>query len=127
MPLSDLYVGERPWSDGYFLKHDVCNSRDSLRVDWTCTLMEVYDHERSMEGGRFRYFARDEREHCVEIRLDSKTQPWVESVSQRVNWIAEHADCRWSMTVDMLSVESGIFRYSFDDISIATMFKLVFA
>lgn len=113
----------RMW-DEHHLKFGVY---DGLRLIYTVGLMRIYQHETALDAGRFVGFTEDEQPHKVSIRHDhSKVPMWVQSETW-INWIAEHHDGTWSLDLTMHHVGDGTFHFSFDDLPVATMFKLLFA
>ncbi|RYF09384.1 MAG: hypothetical protein EOO77_23945 [Oxalobacteraceae bacterium] len=123
-----IYVAEHPWSnkERKAIKFDVCNHKDVMRVDWTCSIMEVYEHERCLDGGRFINFVRETQPNVVNLRLENHLAPWRRVIPERVNWIADHVQTPWSMTLTVHDVQSATYHFSFADVGIAMMFKLVF-
>jgi hypothetical protein len=105
---------------------DVYDSETSKQI-WTCLIMRIYDHEKDLDRGRFENFKRETREFTVSFKLTNQSQPWATLIGPMINWIAEIGNQPWSLDIDILHVGEGRFDFSFDELDVATMFKLVFA
>lgn len=90
-------------------------------IVYSVSLMRVYEHEKSLDVGRFSRFTKLPLDHRVQ-NLAPK------AIEEMVNWVAEHLTCAWSIQIheadeslDFVGVD-----FLFSDLMSAAKFKLVF-
>ncbi|RYD63679.1 MAG: hypothetical protein EOP83_11585 [Verrucomicrobiaceae bacterium] len=125
MPSSSLHAGYPRWGDDLYLVGDV-HDDSSQKLIWTCLLMRIYEHERDLDRGRFEGFQRSPCEHMISLSMGNGAAPWAALIGPMINWIAETTTEAWSLDVDIASVGEGVFHFSFAELDVAMMFKLVF-
>jgi hypothetical protein len=125
---SDIHVG-RGLSGTYMLLKDVTVD-DSRRIGWVLWLMEVYEHERDLNRGRFANFTPEPQEWLASVRVEGplvgdRLPQLRHEVTVMINWIAEHVETPWSLDYR----ENGAVRYldfTFADSHLGFMFKILF-
>ncbi len=131
----DLHVGSaRPYTryyqsfanEAFWLRWDVLKP-NSIQVAYTVDLMPVYEHERELDRGRFEHYRIEQQEHVARITRKDSPEPFPVMFESWVNWLAEHNEQPWSVTLDMPHVHHAIFSFSFADLTVGTMFKLAHA
>ena len=109
-----------------FLAVDVFS--DINRLLWTTILVQIFEHEERLDNGRFTHFEFSTQAHRVDIMLENENESWIDLVTPMINWIAEHVECQWNLEIDVRELNQPyMFRFSFADVPLAVMFKLLFA
>ena len=91
---------------------------------FTITLMELFDHEKALNCGRFDLYSKEKQEHSVVITLTQNT--YYRMFPKLIEWIAEQSDSLWNFygmvphSKELLEIE-----FSFANLTTATVFKLV--
>lgn len=121
--ITDLYGQPCHGLSTYRLVQDIPRG-SSLRVGWTLTMMDIYEHERNVDRGRFEHYDRQPQDWVATIKVEPEKGPLTQWVPQLVNWIAENHDGPWHLIADMEDVNEGYLRFSFADPDLAVMFKM---
>jgi hypothetical protein len=108
---------------------------DGLMRQCELVLMPVHWPERRLDDGRFLHYSADECKYHVNVEC-LPSQGFLYRLPPMIEWIAEHTDMPWCLRVTELidlkqnrQIYTGPanrnYRFSFDDVSAAVAFTLV--
>lgn len=101
------------------------SNKDPQHFLYGVILNEVYEHENDLDKGRFENYRHEAQPNSTNLTLDLP-KPIPHHMEEWINWIAQHSPGTWSLSIEMKHVADGVATFSFDDITTAVMFKLVF-
>jgi hypothetical protein len=98
-----------------------------LHLLYTVELISLYDSERNLDAGRFEHFSIQPQQYSIKIKQMDMTgrEGFRWHVAQHVGWIAEQCRGTWSMALDRRHVSDHDMIYTFDNVTDAVLFKLV--
>jgi len=106
------------------LYHEQVSSKNQILFN-VC-LMEIYEHERYLDKGRFKYFVHNDCENVVSVLKPKLRSNTVEQFNIWVNWIAENCSENWTIKISMSSVYDADVKFKFDNNKDAVLFKFLF-
>jgi hypothetical protein len=91
---------------------------------YTMEMMKLQSGELTLNAGRFASFVRDEQPHTVTLRVDGNGDQMQRRLAELITWIAGQPGL-WSFTLNAESVGRTSITFSFNHVTTAVTFKLV--
>jgi len=112
--------------DRAILGYEVISPKNGCLL-YVVDLVLLYSNEINLNGGRFHSFTHEPQEYRLPlqkgIRDRDGTMAWFSGV---LEWLALHANGKWSFTVDLNHVGDGRCEFSFGDVTACVAFALLF-
>jgi hypothetical protein len=111
------------YSDGKTLHVDVMQGS---RILYTIPLVDLYGSELKLNGGRFEHFTHKPQEFKVLISFPRQNgEEFRHAFKERLEWIAEQSNAPWSFSLLPEFVGRADVEFTFENVTTAVVFKLV--
>lgn len=105
----------------YSLCYDVMKNTHHL---YTIEIMRIGSREVRLDAGRFEKFSRDPQEFKVSISFEKGRDDMLRRTNDMVTWINTQGAV-WSFDVEPVHTSKTVIDFTFDNLSTAVTFKLV--